>query len=178
MASKEAPATIKPAKLAKVAPFIITRTFEAPRTAVIKAWTDERELMKWWGPKGAQMLTAKMDLRPGGTFHYSMRSSDFTMWGKWAIKEVDLPDKLVWLNSISDPQGGVVAHPVIADFPKELHTTVTFAEADGKTVVKVVWDPSGCTEAEQKAFDGIREGMNGGWGGSLEVLAGVLANHR
>jgi len=175
MTVKKAPAAMKPAKSAKVEPFIITRTFNAPRATVVKAWTEEKKLMKWWGPKGAQMLSAKMDLRPGGMFHYSMKNSDFTMWGKWAIKEVDLPNKLVWLNSFSDPQGGVVAHPMMPDFPKELHTTVTFAEADGKTSVKVVWDPSGCTEAEQRAFDSIRESMQGGWGGSLEVLAEVLA---
>jgi len=170
----------KPAKSAKKAtskvdPFIITRTYDAPRAAVVKAWTDEKELMKWWGPKGGEMLSAKMDLRPGGMFHYAMKSIDFTMWGKWVIKEVDLPDKLVWLNSFSDPRGGTTSHPMMPDFPKELLTTVTFTEKDGKTTVRVVWDPSGCSAAEQKAFDSIRDSMGGGWGGSLDVLGEMLA---
>lgn len=178
MPAKAAAKLPKAAKTAKstVAPFIISRTYNAPRAAVVKAWTDEKELMKWWGPKGGKMLSAKMDLRPGGTFHYSMQSIDFKMWGKWIIKEVDLPNKLVWLNCFSDPRGATVSLAMMPDFPKELHTTVTFTEKDGKTTVKVVSDPSDCSEAEQKAFDSIRESMNEGWGGSLDVLGVVLAN--
>jgi len=168
---KKSAAAKKSAQKPRVEPFVISRTFNAPRPAVVKAWTDEKELMKWWGPKDGKMLSAKMDLRPGGMFHYSMQSTGFKMWGKWIIKEVDLPNRLVWLNSFSDPKGGTASHPMMPDFPKELHTTVTFTEHDGKTTVKVVWDPSGCSEAEQKAFDSIRESMQGGWGGSLDVLA-------
>ncbi len=177
MAAKPAKAT-KPAKTTKqksVAPFVIERTFNAPRDAVVKAWTDEKELMKWWGPKGGKMLSAKMDLRPGGIFHYSLQSIDFKMWGKWIIKEVDLPHKLVWLNCFSDPRGGTASFAMMPDFPKELLTTVTFTETDGKTTVRIVSDPSNCSETEQAAFDSIRESMQGGWGGSLEVLAEVLA---
>ena len=116
-----------------------------------------------------------MDLRPGGIFHYSMKSLGFNMWGKWIIKEVDLPDRMVWLNCFSDPRGGTTRHPMVPDWPLELLTTVTFTEKDGKTTVKVVWDPSGGTLSELKAFDAMRESMQGGWGGSLDVLAEVLA---
>jgi uncharacterized protein YndB with AHSA1/START domain/uncharacterized glyoxalase superfamily protein PhnB len=158
-----------------VEPFVISRTFNAPRAAVVKAWTDEKELMKWWGPKGGKMLSAKMDLRPGGIFHYSMQSIDFKMWGKWIIKEVDLPNKLVWLNCFSDPRGATTSFAMMPEFPRELLTTVTFTEKDGKTAVKIVSDPTACSESEQRAFDSIRESMNEGWGGSLDVLGEVLA---
>ena len=171
--------SIKPAKPAKsksVAPFIISRTYDAPRSAVVKAWTEEKELMKWWGPKGGKMLSAKMDLRPGGMFLYSMQSIDFKMWGKWIIKEVDLPNKLVWLNCFSDPRGNTVSFAMMPDFPKELLTTVTFTETNGKTTVTIISDPSDCSKSEQQAFDSIRESMQGGWGGSLDVLGDVLAS--
>lgn len=164
----------KPAQASKVAPFVIERTFNAPRSAVVKAWTDETELLKWWGPKDRKMLHVSLDMRPGGLFHYGMQFAGQDMWGKWIIKEVDLPNKLVWLNCFSDPNGGTTRHPMVPDWPLELLTTVTFTEKAGKTTVKVVWDPIGASEAELKAFDAMHESMNGGWGGSLEVLGEVL----
>ena len=58
------------------AEFSFTRVFDAPRDLVWKAFTESERLMQWWGPKGFTMLVAKLDLRPGGVFHYSMRSPD------------------------------------------------------------------------------------------------------
>ena len=31
---------------------VLTRTFEAPRSLVFKAWTDPRHVARWWGPHG------------------------------------------------------------------------------------------------------------------------------
>jgi uncharacterized glyoxalase superfamily protein PhnB/uncharacterized protein YndB with AHSA1/START domain len=175
MPTKKSAMSSKSAKSRTVEPFTITRTFDAPRPTVIKAWTDVDELKKWWGPKGGEVLTATMDLRPGGLFHYSMRSTGSDIWGKGIIKEVALPDRLVWLNCFSDPDGGTTRHPMVPDWPLELLTTVTFEAVGDKTKVTVVWDPAGASEAGLKAFDSMRDSMQGGWGGSLEVLAEVLA---
>src|SRR5512143_3627345 len=49
---------------------VITRVLDAPRDLVWKAWTEPERLMHWWGPKGFVMQTVKLDLRPGGVFHY------------------------------------------------------------------------------------------------------------
>ena len=32
--------------------FVITRTFNAPREKVWRAWSDTNQLAQWWGPKG------------------------------------------------------------------------------------------------------------------------------
>ena len=55
--------------------FTITRTFNAPRDLVWRAWTEEKQLAKWWGPKGFAIIASRMDLRPGGMYHYGLRSS-------------------------------------------------------------------------------------------------------
>jgi len=31
---------------------VITRTFDAPRELVWRAWTDPEHFMRWWGPEG------------------------------------------------------------------------------------------------------------------------------
>jgi len=49
------------------------RRSEAAR---LEAWTQAHRLAEWWGPKGLTMKVAKLDLRPGGTFHYSIATPD------------------------------------------------------------------------------------------------------
>ena len=70
-------------------PFVITRVFDAPRSLVWKAWAERDRLMQWFGPKGFIMRVATLDLRPGGIFHYCLRSPDGKdMWGKFVYREL------------------------------------------------------------------------------------------
>src|SRR4051794_25044239 len=86
--------------------FVVTRVFDAPRDLVFKAWTEPERLKHWWGPKGFTLFACEIDPRPGGDFHYGMRSPDGrAMWGKWVFREVVPPERLVFLASFSDEQG-------------------------------------------------------------------------
>ena len=53
--------------------FVISRTFDVPRDFMFKLWTDPEHMQHWWGPKGFKVIYSKMDLRPGGSYHYGMR---------------------------------------------------------------------------------------------------------
>jgi uncharacterized protein YndB with AHSA1/START domain len=57
---------------------IFTRIFDAPRELVLKAWTDPKQIVKWWGPKGFATTTHEMDVRPGGVWRFIMHGSDGT----------------------------------------------------------------------------------------------------
>jgi uncharacterized protein YndB with AHSA1/START domain len=156
-------------------PFIISRTFNAPRDLVWKAWT-ERDHMQWWGPKGVTIHHAKLDLRPGGTFHYCMKTPEGReMWGKWAIREIVKPERLVFVNSFSDADGGLTRHPMSPHWPLELLSTVTFVAQGDKTLLTIEWLPLNATEIERKTFDEGHESMKNGWGGTLDRLAEHLA---
>lgn len=156
--------------------FIISRTFAAPRDVLWRAWTDAEELKKWFGPKGCTLPHAHMDFRPGGTFHYAMRTPDGSeMWGKWVFREIVAPEKLVMISSFSDAQGGVTRHPLSATWPLEMLATTTFDERDGETTVTVRWSPFNATEQETGTFNGAHESMRTGWGGTFEQLADYLA---
>ena len=159
------------------APFIISRVFDAPRDKVWRAWTEVGHLKQWWGPKGFSVTHCRLDLRPGGLMHYCLRTPNGQeMWGRWAIREVAKPERLVWINSFSDKDGGVSAHPGMADWPREMHTRVTFEDLGGKTKVTVQWVPvESSSESERKAFDEGRDSMKGGWGGTFEQFAAYLA---
>ena len=159
-----------------IEPFAISRTFNAPRELVFKAWTERERLMQWFGPKGFTMPVAKMDLRPGGSLHYCMLSPDGKeMWGKFVYREITAPERIVWVNSFSDKDGNLTRHPMMPTWPREMLSTATFVENAGKTTVIVNWLPLNPTEEERQVFENMRAGMNQGWSGTFEQLEDYLA---
>lgn len=56
----------------------ITRIYDASLKAVWDAWTDPNQVAKWWGPRGFTLTTHSKDLRPGGTWDYTMHGPDGT----------------------------------------------------------------------------------------------------
>ncbi len=158
-------------------PFVISRVFDAPRDRVWKSWTEVECLKQWWGPAGFKVHTAKLDLRPGGTFHYGMKAPDGSdIWGRFTYREIKAPERLVFLNAFSDPKGGLTRHPWSESWPLQMLSTITFEEQGGKTKVTVEWLPYESTEAERKTFEEGRDSMKQGWTGTLDQLAGYLAN--
>jgi uncharacterized protein YndB with AHSA1/START domain len=156
--------------------FVITRVFHAPRESVFAAFTEPDRLLRWWGPAGYSVAGAAMDLRPGGSYHYGLRAPDGAMlWGKFVYREVVRPQLLVYLNSFSDAAGGLTRHPLRADWPLELLTTVTFTEHVEGTMFTLRWAllPA-ATPDERQCFDESHESMRLGWGGTLDQLAAYL----
>jgi len=155
-----------------VAPFVTTRVFDAPRDRVWAAWTEAEQLKQWFSPRGFQTVQNKLDLRPGGMYHYCLRMPDGKdMWGKWAIREVAKPKKLVFVVSFSDEKGGITRHPMSPDWPREILSTVEFeAQGAAKTKVTVTWLPINAGDTELKTFEEGRDSMKQGWGGTLDNL--------
>lgn len=156
--------------------FTITRVFDAPRQLVWDAWTQAHRLAEWWGPKGSTMKVAKLDLRPGGTFHYSMATPDgHEMWGKFIYHEIAPPQRLVLVNSFSDAAGNVVRAPFSQEWPLEVRNVMTLTESGGMTTLILKGAPINATEAERRKFDSFHESMNQGFGGTFDQLAAYLA---
>jgi uncharacterized protein YndB with AHSA1/START domain len=118
-----------------------------------------------------------MDLRPGGTYLYGMKAPDgSTMWGKFIYREIVPQQKLVFVNSFSDEEGGTTRHPLHKTWPLQLLSVFTFEDQPGdKTKFTVRWAPLNATEEERKTFDAGHDSMRGGWSGTMEQLAAYLA---
>jgi uncharacterized protein YndB with AHSA1/START domain len=156
--------------------FVISRTFDAPRELVWAAWTEEQRLLQWFGPKGMPMTHAKLDLRPGGTFHYGLRTPDGgEMWGKWVFREIVPPERIVMVSSFSDREGGITRHPMAPTWPAEMLTNTTFAEHGAKTTVTIEWRPLNASAEERDTFISRKPSMVQGWGGTFEQLDEYLA---
>lgn len=157
-------------------PFVISHLFNAPRARMWRAWAEREELMQWFGPAGVTIPAAMLDFRPGGSFHYCMRTPNGRdMWGKFVYREIIAPEKIVLVNSFSDANGGVARHPMVATWPLEMLSTITVVEEGSKTKLTIKWSPLNPTEVEQKTFDSAHDGMRQGWSGTFGQLTGYLA---
>jgi uncharacterized protein YndB with AHSA1/START domain len=150
---------------------VITRTFNAPRELVWKAWTDPERLKCWWGPQGFTSPAARTDLRAGGSYLYAMRSpegQDF--WSTGVYREVVAPERIVATDSFADAEGNVVPashYGMTGDWPLELTVTVTFEALDGKT--RLTLRHEGFPDRENREMAGA------GWNQSFDKLEGCLA---
>ena len=102
---------------------LVTRTFDAPRELVWKAWTDPKHIADWWGPIGFTTTTNSFDLRPDGVWRFVMHGPDGRNYiNKIIYIEVVKPERLVYRHA-----GDEETEPV------RFHVTVTFEEQNGKT---------------------------------------------
>lgn len=154
--------------------FVIFRLVDAPRERVWRAWTDEKELVGWMGPKGTEGGYSKLDLRVGGTYHYSMKVGGVEMWGLATYNEIVKPEKLVYVQQFSDKDRGLGSHPLAPTWPKRTLTTIHFQDFGPKTLISLYWDPIEPSQAERDMFTQGMDGMKGGWGGSFDRLDAFL----
>jgi uncharacterized protein YndB with AHSA1/START domain len=156
--------------------FVITRVFDAPRDLVWQAFTEARHLEHWWGPKGFKMLSCKLDLRPGGIFHYGMQAPDGSvMWGKWVFREIVAPERLTIVISFSDENAGITRHPWAPVWPAEMLGTTTFTAQGRKTLLTTRTIAFNATEDERNAFEAGFEGMEQGFTGTFDQFEAYLA---
>lgn len=158
-------------------PFSISRVLDAPRALVFKVYTEPKHLEQWLSPPGFKTIHAAMDLRVGGTYHYGLEGPNgMQMWGKQVFREIVPNEKLVFIQSFSDPGGGLTRHPGSANWPLEMLATITFEDAGkGKTKVTTTWQPYNSDEAGNDAFDQGRPSMEQGFGGTFVKLEAYLS---
>lgn len=163
-------------------PFSISHLFHVPRETIWQAWTQQEHLMKWFGPKGASMRHATVDLRVGGQFHYCMsHPNGMELWGRWVFQTISPPDKLEFISSFSNERGEITPAPFpgLDDFPPQTWTTVTFLEHAGKsrgTLVTVESRPFQGTQAQCDFFSAFHDSMRQGWSGTMQQLTEYLGN--
>jgi uncharacterized protein YndB with AHSA1/START domain len=157
----------------------ITRVFDAPRSLVWQAWTEADRLAQWWGPKGASIRVIKLDFRPGGIFHYAMAfQPGQDMYGRFVYREISAPERLVFVSSFSDAEGGITRAPfpqLANSWPLEVLNTVTLTEDRGKTTLALRGGPINATEEERKTYAGMADSMRQGFTGTFEKLDEYLA---
>lgn len=100
----------------------LQRVYDAPVKLVWDAWTDPKKAVKWWGPRGFTFTNHSKDLRPGGTWVYTMHGPD----GQ------DFPN-ITYYHEVIPYSKLVYDHGASETTPPLFRVTVTFEEIKGKT---------------------------------------------
>lgn len=92
---------------------VIERTFDAPPDLVWQMWTEPEHFKAWYGPNGATVPEANMDVRVGGKRLVSMEvqspSGPMRMWFTGVYREVVENQRLVCTESMSDEKGNLLS---------------------------------------------------------------------
>ena len=137
---------------------IVQRQFTAPRTLLFQVFTRAEHLVRWWAPPPYTVPVCTIDLRPGGIWHYCLRSPEgHDQWARAVYREIVPPEKLVYTTTFADEH----ANP-IEGMPEHL-TTVIFMEEAGKTSVTARVQFASATALKVALDIGILQGMSMTW---------------
>jgi len=119
---------------------VIERVFDAPIELVWKMWTDADSFAAWYGPMGATIPVAKMDVQVGGTRHICMAmetpNGPMQMWFVGTFTEIVENERLVYTDAMSDEEGNVMTPEQMGMPPGSPASTEVIVEletVDGKT---------------------------------------------
>jgi uncharacterized protein YndB with AHSA1/START domain len=140
---------------------VITRTFDAPRALVFKAWSAPEHMTRWLGPKNFTAPHCKMDFRIGGAYRACIRSAEGQeYWMRGNYREIVEPERIVFTFAWEED----------GERGRDTVITVTFAEHGGKTRMTF----------RQAFFESIseRDSHNEGWNECFDRLVQFLAGER
>lgn len=149
----------------------VTRSFNAPKALVYRAYTEPALLQRWMlGPPGWTMPVCEMDVRVGGKYRWRWRSDDGTQeFGFFGVfREVEPGVRTVHTEAY-DPGTLGGEHS-----GGEALITTLFAEADGVTTVTTLMD-FGSKQARDNA---VATGMTSGMEQSYQLLDTLLGELR
>jgi uncharacterized protein YndB with AHSA1/START domain len=135
----------------------LKRLIAAPPEKVYAAWTEAEMLMRWFGPAGAEMISAEADARVGGRYHIVFRTPDGEEHDVSGTYRVVVPNErltFTWMwRTLPD---------------RESLVTITLKPDRGATLL---------TLTHEQFFDeGARDRHREGWSGTLVKLEHYLTH--
>jgi uncharacterized protein YndB with AHSA1/START domain len=147
---------------------VTTRVFDAPPERVYKAWTDPKQLARWFPPEGFTAPVCQLDVRVGGAMRVDMKAPEGEPFkgqvypGRGVYREVVPNRRLAF--SFQPETGEGQAMPAVL-------MTVDFEDQAGKTKLTIRQTLDTVEDYEEMIKTGMAEGL----AESLGKLAGVLS---
>lgn len=123
---------------------VIERTLEAPINLVWQLWTDPNHFKAWYGPQGASIPVADMDVQVGGKrlicMEMQMPDRTMKMWFTGEYLEVSPTSRLVYTESMSDEHGNVLSPAAMGmpeGHPETTEIIVELEDLGQKTKMKM-----------------------------------------
>jgi uncharacterized protein YndB with AHSA1/START domain len=143
----------------------LSRTIDAPRETVFKAWTDPELLKQWFAPLPWTTPHAETDVRPGGSSLVIIRSPDGAEFSsRYVYLEVVKHERLVFTDAYTKAW-----EPSDKPF---MTVILTFQNEDGKTLYTARtrrWTIIGCQTHETM-------GIHQGWSQCTNQLVALVEN--
>jgi uncharacterized protein YndB with AHSA1/START domain len=119
---------------------VIERSFDAPIDLIWRMWTEPDHFKAWFGPQGAAIPVARMDVRVGGSRLVGMEMETpnglMQMWFTGTYREVVENERLVYTESMSDESGKVLSASDMGmpeGHPTTTEVIVELKEVGGRT---------------------------------------------
>lgn len=161
-----------------IEPAVIVREFEAPRELVFDAWTKVEHLNQWMFPMpGCQCEFVSANIENDGTsLHKITMPNGHEMWLFTKYEEVRSPEKLVFLQYMSNESGDIVENVFMPGWPKDMLATLNFESlTQSRTKITFYWEPRNPTDQELAVFEASRADHHKGWGAGMDQLVAYLA---
>ncbi|WP_158862074.1 SRPBCC family protein [Leifsonia sp. AG29] len=121
---------------------VVRRILNAPVATVWRLWTEPELVTEWWGPEDYTSPSARVDLREGGSYLFSMRAPEdqggaesFTGGVYTAVVPLE---RLEFTQSITDADGvPLPAGQLPEGFTQGIRTVVEFADVGGLTELTI-----------------------------------------
>ncbi|WP_420629303.1 SRPBCC family protein [Candidatus Leptofilum sp.] len=132
---------------------VVTRQFDAPRTAVFDAWIKTSKVELWWGCGFATEVKSHVEPEVGGKYHHLMTLPEAGEYPhRGLIIEYEPPTLL--------------AYELTDQFHDEkMFVRVVFTEEGGKTTVRLT---------QRNLLDAYSQFVMSGWASAFEGLAYLL----
>jgi uncharacterized protein YndB with AHSA1/START domain len=118
----------------------IERTFEAPLDLIWSMWTEADHFANWYGPMGATISKAEMDVQVGGSRHIAMAmetpNGPMQMYFVGEYREIDPKTRLVYTEGMADEDGNPLRAEQMgmpAGTPMETSVIVELEDLGGST---------------------------------------------
>jgi uncharacterized protein YndB with AHSA1/START domain len=103
---------------------VITRTFDAPRELVFKAFTDPDAVRQWWGLADSETVVDQLEARPGGRWRFVERDSKGSEDAFHGVyHDLSSPERIVYTFEYEGMPGHVLLE------------TIVFEDQDGRTLM-------------------------------------------
>lgn len=130
------------------------------------AFTDPRQLERFWGPPGFPATFTSFDLRPGGVAHYRMTSAEGERWlSLWQVSEVDEPHRIAFADLFATEDG------TVDESMPSSESVLTFEPTASGSRVTIRTSFASTADLEQLVEMGIAEGYTQAFGQLDAVLA-------
>ena len=103
---------------------VITRSFDAPRDLVFKAFTDPDAVRQWWGQRDSETVIDELEAQAGGRWRFVERDGEGNEYGFHGVyHEATAPERIVYTFEFEGMPGHVLLE------------TVTLEEQEGRTLM-------------------------------------------